>query len=206
MSQQDWFRNTSWDVEIEAAFQKKLARARDKSQYLRIQASTLASNHPAVALRLLDQYFALGEHFDLAQAHTDRATAHLSLGQLDGAIQAYESALSREASYPKLQTQAYLDLPFLVAAERLTQHYDRALSLLETHRDRPMFPVDHFRWNCAVALIRSDRGETPAAREAARSAIAAASKVDSGFRYHPKVGLVTNFDPTLRKQLAELAR
>jgi hypothetical protein len=75
----DWFRNTSWDPEIENAFFKKLARARDKCQYLRVQASTLSSRSPDVALRLLDQYFSLGEHFDIAQAYVDRATAFLRL-------------------------------------------------------------------------------------------------------------------------------
>jgi hypothetical protein len=62
---------------------KKLARAKDKSQYLRIQASTLASRYPKAALRLLDQYFASGEHLDMAVAHVDRATAYLCLGKLD---------------------------------------------------------------------------------------------------------------------------
>ncbi len=101
MSHGDWFRNTSWDPEIENAFFKKLARARDKCQYLRIQASTLASRCPEVALRLLDKYFALGEHFDIAQAHVDRATAFLHLNQLDSAILAYEAALAREGEPSK---------------------------------------------------------------------------------------------------------
>jgi tetratricopeptide (TPR) repeat protein len=206
MSQHDWFRNTSWDAEIEGAFQKKLARARDKSQYLRIQASTLASRHPGAALRLLDQYFALGEHFDMAQAHVDRANAHVRLGQFEAAIVAYEAALSREASYPHLKTQAYLDLPFLIAIERLPHHYDRALSLLETHKDRLVFPVDRFRWNCALALIRSEQGDAPTAGEAARNAMKAASEAHSGFRYHSKVGVVTSLDSLLRNRLAQLAQ
>ncbi|MFM9848084.1 MAG: hypothetical protein ACKVP3_13095 [Hyphomicrobiaceae bacterium] len=46
MGRDDWFRNTSWDADIEAAFFKKLSRARDKAQYLRIQASHLASSQP----------------------------------------------------------------------------------------------------------------------------------------------------------------
>jgi tetratricopeptide (TPR) repeat protein len=201
----DWFRNTSWDPEIENAFFKKLARARDKCQYLRIQASTLSSRSPDVALRLLDQYFSLGEHFDIAQAYVDRATAFLRLNQLDSAILAYEAALAREASHPNVQTQAYLELPFLVAKERLSQHYDRAIALLETHENRVTFPVDRFRWNCAFALIRSEQGDRWAAREAARRALAASSEGHSGFRYHPEVGLVAKIDGPLRKRLTELA-
>jgi tetratricopeptide (TPR) repeat protein len=200
-----WFRNTSWDPEIEAAFSKKLARAKDKSQYLRIQASTLASGFPQVALCLLDQYFELGEHLDMAQAYVDRATAYLSLDQVDSAIFAYEAALAREASHPNLQTQAYLDLPFLIATKHLSQHYDRAIALLGSHRNRLMFPIDRFRWNCAAALIRSEQGDLRAAQEAARNALAASAESKSGFRYHPGVGLVAGIDEALRERLSELA-
>jgi hypothetical protein len=64
MSRDDWFRNTAWDRQTSSLFFAKLARARDKAQYLRIQACTLARSHPEVALDLLAKYFALGEHFD----------------------------------------------------------------------------------------------------------------------------------------------
>ena len=205
MSQLDWFRNTSWDAKVEAAFFARLARARDKAQYLRIQASTLASSCPRVALRLLERYFALGEDFDMAQAHADRATAYLSLGQVDSAILAYEAALAREATHPNLLTQAYLELPFLIATRRLSEHYDRAVAVLESHKHRLMFPKDRFQWNCAAALIRSDQGDRRAAQDYARNALAASTETNSGFRYHPKVGLVTSTDDALFRRLSKLA-
>jgi len=43
MMADEWFRNVSWDVSIARRFEEKLARARKKEQYLRIQACTLAS-------------------------------------------------------------------------------------------------------------------------------------------------------------------
>ena len=96
MARDDWFRHTDWNAEIEAAFFEKLRRARDKKQYLRIQASTIAGRKPEVALRLLEEYFGLGDHFDQAQAHADRASACLALGDIEHAIAALEAALARE--------------------------------------------------------------------------------------------------------------
>ena len=133
MARDDWFRNCDWNPAIEAAFFEKLRRACNKAQRLRIQAHTLARTHPEVALRLLDDYFKLGDHFDLAQAHVDRASAHLALGDTERAIEAYETALAVEDRRPNYKTQAYLALPFLIASAGIASRYERALHLLEQH-------------------------------------------------------------------------
>lgn len=196
----DWFRNTTWDDAIERAFDEKLRRARRKEQYLRIQACTLACSHPEVALKLLDRYFDLPDDFDHAQAHVDRATALIALGRVDEALAAYEAALTREAVFPNLQTQAYLDLPYIVATRGIRDQYRRALELLCGHESRLMFPVDRFRWHAAHALIAFATGEAGAAHNHAKRALEAASRDHSGFRYHPSVGLVTpQFEAVVKK-------
>lgn len=191
MMSADWFRNTTWDAAIEAAFEKKLRCARRKEQYLRIQACTLTHSHPEVALKLLDRYFELPNDFDHAQAHVDRATALLALGRVEESLQADEAALARESAFPNLLTQAHLDLPYTVATRGVREHYSRARELLSQHESRLMFPVDHFRWHAAHALIAAAIGEAEAARNHAVRALDAASRDDSGFRYHPSAGLVT---------------
>jgi tetratricopeptide (TPR) repeat protein len=196
----DWFRSTTWNESVEQAFDEKLRRAKRKEQYLRIQASTLARSHPEVALKLLDRYFELPDDFDHAQAHVDRATAWLSMGHVEAAIASYEAALAREAAFPKLQTQAYLDLPYLIATHGIRTRYDGALELLQHHEARLMFPVDRFRWHAARALIAADLKEPEIARRHAEHAIEAAGHEHSGFRYHPSVGLVTaEYDTVVRK-------
>jgi hypothetical protein len=82
----NWCRNTSWSDAIEAAFFRRLARAQKKSQYLLAQASLLTSSHPQVALRLLDQYFALGDDLLQAQAHVERARVLAALRNVNAAI------------------------------------------------------------------------------------------------------------------------
>ena len=202
MARDDWFRKVDWNAEIEAAFFEKLRRARDKKQYLRIQANTLAGRKPEVALQLLDEYFALGDHFDQAQAHADRASAYLALGDSEHAIASLEAALAREEQYPRLLTYAYLDLPFLIASHRIESRYKQALELLERHRARLTFPVDHFRWHAAYALILSAQAQTSSAREHARLALAAAANDHSGFRYHPSVGLVGTKYEDIREKIS----
>ena len=205
MAHDDWFRNPEWNSEIEATFFAKLKRARDKSQYLRVQACTLAATHPRISLRLLDQYFAIGDNFDAAQAHVDRATAFLSLGQMEDALTSYESALSVEAKRPNYQTQASLDLPFVIACQGIVARYEQALDLLDRHQSRLSFPVEYFRWHTARALITSAVGVTAEAKAQARLALAAAEKDHSGFQYHPSVGLVGESYQQIRQRLVSLA-
>lgn len=202
---EDWFRNIDWNADIASRFDEKLRRARRKEQYVRIQASTLAPTHPEIALELLARYFAMPDKFDHAQAHVDRATALQGLGRIDDAADAYEAALARESEFPNLQTQAYLKLPLLIATARLESRFDRALALLQQHENRLMFPVEHFMWHAAQALIMVGQGDRNAARRHARSALAVASKEHSGIARHASAGLVTDQYRGLLEEMTGLA-
>jgi len=196
----DWFRNTTWNEDIERAFDEKLRRARRKEQYLRIQACTLAGSHPEVALKLLDRNFELGDNYDRAQAYVDRANALLTLSLVEEALESYEAALTREASFPNVKTQAYINLPYIIAIRGMHERYKRALELLNLYKSRLMFPIDRFRWHTAHALIASATGKTDAARHHAERALEAASFEHSGLRYHASLGLVSSqYDEVIRK-------
>jgi len=205
MARDDWFRNTEWSSAIEEAFFAKLKRARDKPQYLRIQACTLANRHPHIALRLLEQYFNLGEHFDHAQGYVDRATALLALGNAEEALKSYEAALATEERRPNMKTQAYLNLPFTVAAYGIKGRYEQALHILAENQSRLTFPVDHFLWHAARSLIQAELGHTSEAQVHALRALEAARKEHSGFRYHPTVGLVGDSYESIRTKIEKIA-
>lgn len=198
----DWFRNTNWDEVTAAHFEDKLRRARRKEQYLRIQASILASTHPTVALQLLERYFTLPDNFDHAQAYVDRARAFIALGRIDEALASYESALRRELEFPNLKTDAYLALPYFIAVRSIEDKYNRALEVLTRYESRLTFSVDYFRWHATHALILRARGDESGARSHAKQALEAASLKKSRFRYHPTVGLVTEKYSDVLQELA----
>jgi hypothetical protein len=200
-----WWQNTSWNEETEAAFFRKLARARNKSFYLKYQAKSLASNHPAVALRMLDQYFALGGDSSEAEAHFYRACAHIALRDVAAAIHSFEAALTRENAHPNFRTHAFLELPVLIATERRSALYDRAIDILMERKSGLILLIERYKWLGALALILHEKGQTLEAQSAARQALEAAKATDSGFRYHPKFGLVHDMTDEFGTRLTKIA-
>ncbi|KLK90350.1 hypothetical protein AA309_26155 [Microvirga vignae] len=205
MSDDNWFRNEAWNPEIAEQFQARLQRSRKKPQYLRIQASILAQTYPEAALTLLEQYFASEETFDLAQAYVDQATSYMAIGNIGAALSALEAAIARERAFPNVQTRAYLILPSIIAKHGLQERYSQALDILDAYRSKPTFPIDHYQWHGARALILSDQGKSAEAADAAMLALEASRRTDSGFRHHPDIGLVQNTSDDLGKRLKRIA-
>jgi tetratricopeptide (TPR) repeat protein len=167
----DWYRNTHWDAEIEAAFEAKLARVRaQKAQYLRIQGSTLKDRHPEVAVRLLSRCAEAGEPMFVAQALLDKAHAQYRMGEVDDALDTLEAAIAQQKREPRFQTSASFDYPFLVAFHDRTERFDRALALLEG-QEQPLFPDQAFAREAARAIILLERGDEAQSAEAARQAL-----------------------------------
>jgi hypothetical protein len=193
MAANEWFRNTSWNEVIASAFESKLKRSRDKSQYLCLQAHHLTHTHPSVALDLLERYFLLGKESFHAAAYVNRATAYLALRDTEAAIQSYEHAINHELTHPGHITSARLDLPYLIAVENLAEHFNRALVILELAANSNLvFPVWRFMFHASNAILLAHRKSLDAARAEARLALEAASLDQSGFRHHPKLGLVSD--------------
>lgn len=204
MARDDWFRSTTWNDQIEAAFNSKLERARKKDQYLRIQAHTLIETHPEVTLHLIERYFNQECRFFDASALDDRAKALARLGRLDEAYGAYESALKVESEFPGHKTTAFVDYPFLVATERAKQKYQTALEVL-SHRAKDLaFPINKFRWNVAQALIFRDLGQLEESRGYAKAALEASALRHSEFQKHRSLGLVDEKDTSWIREMEEI--
>lgn len=190
MASRDWFRNQDWSAEIAEAFEARLRRARQKDQYLYLQAFTLLRNHPRVSLALVERYFGLDERHHDASTRWVEAQAHCRLGDFHAAYQAYEAALEAERSSPGTVTGASLDYPYLLAMRDEVPLFDRALEVLALPQVRLVVPVSRFKFHASRALIFTHRGDRESARSEARLALEAASQTRSGFPDHPGVGLV----------------
>ncbi|MGC1302980.1 MAG: hypothetical protein WA840_11445 [Caulobacteraceae bacterium] len=206
MSRDDWFRNELWNSEIESAFEAKLRRARNKTQYLRLQAGHLAKTEPDVALALIDRYFGEGGDISSALANEVQALAYLSLGKVPEAIDAYEEALRREQDFSNLRTSTFIDLPKLIADLELADRYPRALELLEQAKPQLVFAVDRYNWAGATALILDDLGQELEAQALAKEALAAAAATESGFQNHPDVGLVWSTQDAFGTRISALSK
>jgi tetratricopeptide (TPR) repeat protein len=118
------------------------------------------------------------------------ATAYIAKGEIENAINSYGKALERESASPNLKTDAYILYPLLIVENKLTNLYQSANSVLDEHQERLMFPVDHFRWHAAKAIISTESGNNERAAEHAAQAFDAAQIKKSGFRFHQNLGLV----------------
>lgn len=200
----DWFRNSHWTPEIEAAFEQKLGRSRSqKAQYLRIQGSMLKDTHPEVAIRLLERCAEAGDETQIAAALLDSAHAHYRLGDVTGALTRLEAAMEQEAVQPMFRTSAPFDYAMLVVLHDRKERFDNALAVLDDS-GAALMPVMEFQRSAARAIILSAKGRNAEARAAAESALTAESVEAGWIPGYPDVGVVPNHDNVLSVRIREI--
>ncbi len=171
----DWYRNTDWNEEIEAAFFAKLERARSqRDQYIVLQAHHLSQTHPEVALRLVEFYYQTRtEDFHDSRAAMIVSAAKFASGGYAEALDNYLKILSGEEAEKSIHVGSPIEFAFLTARFRSAMHYDAALeqlSSLEQPAENQFDPL--FRYCAAVALIQHETGRDPAtAKSMARMAM-----------------------------------
>ncbi len=127
------------------------------------------------------------------------------MGKREIAFESYEKALEREQQFPRMQTVACLDFPYLIATENAYDRFEQAISILDDFDEELvlMFPVDRFKYHTTRALILAEQ-DPVAARAAALAALDAAGTTDSGFLYHRSAGLVTDVQAAVIPRLRAL--
>lgn len=170
MAQDEWFRKTTWNDSDAQEFSARLVRSRSKfhkSQYLRVQAYTLAQTgsekHAHAALELLNRLFEeFPEPSELSLAHLHAAQCHEQLGNLAKTVKHLELSLAAQGNYPNRDSGVSLEYPWFVARHKLADHYAAAKETLRGAK--LVFPVAAFKAAAACALIAQAQKDPDAAR------------------------------------------
>lgn len=210
-SRDDWYRRTTWSDADQRDFRKRLHRSRgldSKAQYLRIQASYLAdAGRHAAALSLLEELLTeCPVKLQLAQAYLQKAEALLALGDTPQAIVAFRASLDAERAFSGVRTQCWLVYAYFVTTQRFYDLFLEAQAVLEefdTDGQRSL-PIQQYQYATSMALIAEHRGDTCSAHEWATEALRAADARESGFPYHPELGLVSKEDAQIIERLRHL--
>ncbi len=157
----EWYRNTDWNEEIAADFEKRLARSRgQKVQNLSLQGYHLLAKHPAVARTLLERAVAMNDPFETHRALSFLALAHVACGDIDLALDLYEDALKRQAGQPGFVAVQPSDYLFLVGMFQRADRLATALPLADMLPDEGMFGIDPQSFTAkALIMALADRGE-----------------------------------------------
>jgi tetratricopeptide (TPR) repeat protein len=212
MGRHDWYRNTTWTPEVQAAFRSRLDRSRGrfkKAQYLRIQALYLAEAallEPAIQLlnELLGEY---PEPSQLSSAMMQRAQCFYRMSQIPKAIDDYRRALQAERDRPIVKTDAWLKFAWMIASERMAELYDEALAVLAEFSSplALLFPLQRFQYNATRALIVESKGDRTSAQSFAAAALKDAATEHSGFSRHPTLGIARDPDEHVLQRLKAIA-
>lgn len=208
----DWFRRKSWTNRDRDEFFLRLKRSRgqsSKAQYLRVQAAELLAvrteeNARAATMLLeilLTEYPEPGE---IAIAYKLLGECCERQGRHGEALSCYRKALDQQRNYPNALGGAHLRFALLVAEHRMRDEYDEALAILDEWGSFDDFPSMTFQVWAARSMIYRDKALKPQAVECARRALEAATAKHSGFRNHPKLGLVGEEDQERVKQMESI--
>jgi len=166
-----WYRNTEWNDEIAADFEKRLARSRhQKAQNLSLQGHALIPRHPKVARDLLTRAVAFDDPHETPRALAFLALAHLAHGDIEGALASYETALERQAAQPNLIAVQPADYLFLIGVFRRAERLPAALPIADAMPDETLFGPDP-QVHAAKALVYDMAGRGDEARAYAALAL-----------------------------------
>jgi hypothetical protein len=147
------------------------------------------------------------DKIEMASTHLALAECYGKLREPDLAVKHFRLALEAETVMPNVLTRAWLEYPLFVLSNRLTSLYDEIEHVISSRElDRHVsFPIEEYQLSAVKALLSDYRGQYSVAKIWAVQAIEAANRNHSGFRYHAKLGLVSNPGGPIHEQVVEIA-
>ncbi len=199
MGREDWYRNTSWNDEIEVAFRERLNRSRQlfhKAQYLRIQGNILLSSKDTscqeVGISLMKEL--LNDYPDNKDVIFSKFEAYVNLGdyyyytkeKLDLAFECYKNAIAYDESMTTGQRHAVMAYIKTAVFTKHDENYPDCYSRLEKADNHLVFPHEYYELGLSGALLYNAMGRYDAAKDSAAIAIKALDTV-SPFKRGDKV-------------------
>ncbi|MBL7492773.1 hypothetical protein I6A60_15590 [Frankia sp. AgB1.9] len=201
----DWFRGAEWDDSAQAAFETRLARAREYSrpQYLRIKAVCLRRAGNAEAARALFERvadFPGGSLGEKASAWEELAELAVERGERELAERLYRRVQAEQPSSSGTTGTIEIALAELLLDKGFEEAADEAFALLSSWIDRAGLKFDNhlFRWHLNLIRYAQMVGNEETVRRAAATAVTLATRGPRLPR-HPTVGLVHTDEATLER-------
>ena len=204
----DWFNSPDWTPAARDLFEKKLARARNKGEYLRTKGVALLqagdTERRSAGRELLER--ALHNHADslmtAAWAHESLGYAYAVDGMHEQAEECYRAALDQYARQPSIRGRAHLRLAELIIATKQDRKYKEAGHLLDSFQ--PLLKSEVFDDLTARARLSAACGAIDEAAEYAQAALKVEAEKEPQLTRHPDVGLIEPDEDRLR-ELSHLA-
>lgn len=209
----EWYRKQTWTNEDEADFYLHLSRSKTEyhqAQYLKIQAFTLYETHKKqyfnAILSLLDQYFVnfSDDRFFRAECLHLYGRIFYDRRLYEKAFVYYQKSARQESEFPSAISGAWLDYAQIIVRLKRTERYEEAEKLLLSRYDSLLFPIELYRTNAVLAIIRSEYGDAEKAAGYKRLAQEAARMKTSALRQNPDAGVVMRKDKFLEKAMKKI--
>jgi tetratricopeptide (TPR) repeat protein len=218
MGAEDWYRNETWNAEIEEAFEAKLKRSRGayyKAQYLRIQATYLFKSeyeniqNVGVTLiqRMINDYPT--EESSTVFGHEQLGDYYFRKSDYQNAVRFYDfvnDCYKKDHKYRNNTSWiADLKLVDVILTANLQDRFEEAYKICKNYRIADI-TMNSDKYYCLElsALICNVLGRKEEAKEYAKKALKMSKVTEPQFRYHKNVGLVnaSTEQLTIMKQIA----
>jgi tetratricopeptide (TPR) repeat protein len=213
MSNQDWFRKTTWTAQDQGDFFAHLKRShnQNRAQYLKIQAHSLYETASLETIKAALELINLAiteypQRIFLAEMYEQKAKCLNKLGNLQDAESAFQLAFDSMRAIPNIKPSTQFSFGLFVIEHKISRLYKEAIMVLDEFTDRLEFPFIEYYYYGIRAVILNREGNGIEAKSIAIKALQASEKEHSGFSRHPGVGLVNQPNEIIHSELQRLVR
>ena len=208
MKDKNWFRNTTWNEEIEEHFFKKLNRVRDRrmqAQYLNLQAGALIYTKDTELMKVAEILInkQLQEYSDdllfKSSAYHLLGEIYGFRGNFDKVLEYYKQAIDFEAIFSKSITNSFMNYAEVVVKTNRTDLFDDVEKMFTEERyvSAVAFPLTKYLKYSILSIISKHKGNVEQAKYYADLAEQNVMLQQSGFAKHQSLGLVKERDKIL---------